>query len=241
MTGSSTYCLIDHPLDEALALLSDYTSRVEILSDGLHSLFYHEEICYSYDLKYSVHAPCGDINPASVNERMRRASIEALSDLSLIADRIGADRLVVHPGHLFESGMRDAAETALDRSLVDLAAVQEERGVRFALENMGSWDPYLFKTPDCAERITSLGLGITLDLGHAHLNGLAGAFLETDGIIHLHLHDNCGVFDSHNAIGNGTIPYPDLMQTFPDDATAVIETQRMDQFIQSLHYLDGLS
>lgn len=238
MIGSSTYCLINHPLEQALGILSDYTNRVEVLSDGSHSLFLYEEVCYSFDLRYTVHAPCGDINPASGIETMRKASIEAIADLSLIADRICAERLVIHPGHVSGFWEMDAALAAFERSLQDLALLQDERSVLLTIENMGGWDSYIFRDTCLAQIIIEYGLGLTVDLGHAHLNGLTSEFLDLDGVIHLHLHDNCGSFDSHDACGEGTIPYPELVERFPRDASLIIETQRIDQFYRSLKYLN---
>ncbi|NLZ29961.1 MAG: sugar phosphate isomerase/epimerase, partial [Methanomicrobiales archaeon] len=119
---------MDRSLEEALDLISAQTGLAEILSDGPHSLFRSEEACYSFDLEYTVHAPTADINIASDNEHLRRATIKTLADLASVCDRIGAARLVVHPGHVWGEEVRGAAARALDRSLDDLAAIQQGVG-----------------------------------------------------------------------------------------------------------------
>lgn len=190
--GCSTWCLMDRSLEEALDVISSLTGCAEILSDSLHSLFLSEEACHSFDLQYTVHAPTGDINIASENERLRKAAIQVIGDLAEVFDRIGAVRLVIHPGHVWEEERRGAAQRALDRSLDDLAAMQQEVNVRFAVENMGTWEVCFFREPDFLGRLADTGLGFALDVGHAHANGNLETFLELGGAIHVHLHDNCG-------------------------------------------------
>ena len=116
---------MDRPLEEALGLISSRTGLAEILSDGPHSLFLAEETCYSFDLGYTVHAPVADVNIASENEHLRRATIRVLADLASVCDRIGAARLVIHPGHVWGEEVRDTARRALDRSLDDLDGVMQ--------------------------------------------------------------------------------------------------------------------
>lgn len=235
--GCSTCCLMDRPLEEALDLISSRASLAEILSDGLHSLFLTEEICYSFNLRYTVHAPVADINIASDNEHLRRAAIRVIMDLAEICDRIGAERLVVHPGHVWGEEVRSAARRALDRSLDELAAAQGDANVRFAVENMGAWDVCFFREPGFLDRLASRGLGFALDVGHAHVNGNLEPFLEEGGAIHVHLHDNCGGRDDHLACGEGTIDFCRVMQALPRSATKVVEPVSFHQYESSLEHL----
>ena len=238
--GCSTCCLMDRSLAEALELISTQTDFVEILADGPHSLFSAEETCYSFDLQYTVHAPTADINIASDNEHMRRAAIRVLADLSSVCDRIGATRLVIHPGHIWGEEVRYAAARALDRSLDDLAALQREVDVRLAIENMGAWDICFFREPGFLSRLSALELGFVLDVGHAHVNGNLEAFLEEGGAIHVHLHDNCGSRDAHLGCGEGSIDFSRVMQALPRGATKVIEPTSFDQYTRSLEHLRSL-
>ncbi|WOX55298.1 MULTISPECIES: sugar phosphate isomerase/epimerase family protein [unclassified Methanoculleus] len=235
--GCSTCCLMDRTLEEALGFISRRTNRAEVLSDGPHSLFHTEEACYSFDLRYTVHAPVADINIASDNEHLRRASVRVLDDLTKICDRIGAERLVVHPGHFWGEEMQDAAGQALNRSLGDLAAIQEEVNVRLAVENMGAWDICFFREPEFLDRLADLGLGFALDVGHAHVNGNLDSFLERGGAIHVHLHDNFGSRDDHMACGEGNIEFCRVMQAIPQNATKVVEPVSFRQYESSLNYL----
>ena len=239
--GCSTWCLMDRSLEEALDVISSLTDRAEILSDSLHSLFISEEACHSFDLQYTVHAPTADINIASENERLRKAAIQVIGDLAEVCDRIGAVRLVIHPGHVWEEERRGAAQQALDRSLDDLAAMQQEVNVRFAVENMGTWEVCFFREPDFLGRLADTGLGFALDVGHAHANGNLETFLELGGAIHVHLHDNCGNRDDHLACGEGNIDFRRVLAAIPAGATKVVEPVSFQKFGQSLDYLGRLT
>ncbi len=79
--------------------------------------------------------------------------------------------------------MRSVSQKALENSLIDLKRLQEDRNVRLTIENMGSWDSYLFREPAFLDRLADLNLGFTLDVGHAHVNGLLETFLERGGAV----------------------------------------------------------
>ena len=238
--GCSTCCLMDQTLEEALALIARHTSLAEILSDGPHSLFQEEETCHSFGLRYTVHAPVADINIAADNEHLRRAAVRVVSDLAEICDRIGAQRLVIHPGHVWGEEVRSAAERALDRSLNDLALAQQDINVRIALENMGAWEICFFREPGFLDRLADSGLGFALDVGHAHVNGNLGLFLEEGGAIHAHLHDNCGRMDDHLACGEGSIDFGRVMAALPGGVTKVVEPVSFQQYERSLEHLGSL-
>jgi len=232
---------MDRPLEEALDLIAGRTGLAEILSDGPHSLFRFEEACFSFELRYTVHAPVADINIASENECLRSAAIRVIRDLSEVCDRIGAERLVVHPGHVWGEEMRNAAQLALDRSLADLGAIQEDVNVRFAVENMGAWEVCFFREPGFLDRLADLELGFTLDVGHAHANGNLASFLEQGEAIHVHLHDNHGSRDDHLACGDGSIDFHRVMAVLPPDVTKVVEPNSFQDYERSLEHLRGLS
>lgn len=236
----STFCRMDFPLKTALATLSERTAHVEILADGLHDILADPEICTEYPFSYSVHAPTSDINIASVNERMRQASLAVLDDTMTACTRIGADHLVIHPGYAPYEQVRARSHTALLRSLDELVRLQDEHGVRACVENMGMWECCHFRGPEFVPELASRGLGCTLDVGHARLNGNLGAFLATGGFCHVHLHDNRGTNDDHAACGSGDIDFSAVVQQLPREAARVIETKDLEAADRSRSYLTSL-
>lgn len=238
--GCSTYCLISQPLEDALEAIYSHTRIVEILSDARHDLFHHHEICDSFPMQYAVHAPTADLNLASDNERMRRAAIEVLSDLSVICDNIGARHLVIHPGHSLDSRSRLHARRALERSIIDLSDLQKDRNVRITIENMGSWEVVLFRSPKLLPVLEEYGLGFTLDVGHASVNGYLDDFLSLGSPVHIHLHDNDGSWDAHDACGHGTIDFSHVFCSLPPNTMNIIEVTRFPRFLESLEFLNSI-
>lgn len=77
---------------------------VEIVSEHPHFLSrdnweeIHEAV-ESTNLRASVHAPFGDLNTASFNERIRKASLEVLEETLEASSRLEAIVVTIHPGH----------------------------------------------------------------------------------------------------------------------------------------------
>lgn len=236
--GASTYCFMDRSLGEALETLAGAVPLVEILSDSSHSLFSCADVCASFDLRYTVHAPTTDLNIAAPNEVMRRASVQVLADLAAICDDIGAERLVIHPGICMDPADWAASEASLLSSLRDLSRLQEDASVTFAIENMGSWPCCHFRDIGLLPLLEELGLGFTLDVGHAYLTGSLDAFLREGRPVHLHLHDNHGTMDEHASCGSGCIDFSAVRSAVPPSATVVIEVPDPAAVGESLAYLE---
>lgn len=237
----STFCCMDYPLDEALDTLVPRTGHVEIMADGPHDILLSPAVCSQYSCSYSVHAPTSEINIASVNERMRRSSLAVLGDVMAACASIDARHLVVHPGYAAYEQVRDRSHDSLIRSLDDLVRLQDEHGVIACVENMGAWECCHFRTPAFIPELTSRGLGMTLDCGHARLNGNLDAFLTAGGFCHAHLHDNGGTNDDHDACGSGTIDFPRIMSRLSRKATRVIETRHLVDADRSISYLSSFT
>jgi sugar phosphate isomerase/epimerase len=236
----STFCCMDHPLDEALFILSPRTGHVEIVADGPHDLLSDTAPCSRYACSYSVHAPTSEINIASVNERMRRSSVAVLGDVMAASARIGARHVVVHPGYAAYEQVRDRSYASLLRSLDELACLQDEHGVLACVENMGGWECCHFRTPEFLPELAGRGLGFVLDCGHARLNGNLDAFLAAGGCCHVHLHDNGGTNDDHDACGDGPIDFAGVLARLPRQATLVIETRELAAADRSAACLSAL-
>lgn len=236
--GISTNCVMDLPLERALATLEPLTNLVEIQCDANHSLFRHASVLDKFDLRYTIHAPTADGNIAESFEPIRRASIDVLRETAEIADTAGAEKLVIHPGFCLDPANREGSFSALHRSIQDLGVLQEEFFVQFVMENLGSMDCCFFQSPELVQELRAAGLGLTLDVGHANLTGTLDAFLQ-EKPDHFHLHDNKGIFDEHAACGTGTV---DLAKILPEirDATLILEVLKLEDVEPSLDYLASL-
>ncbi|HXX55860.1 MAG TPA: sugar phosphate isomerase/epimerase family protein [Methanoregula sp.] len=236
MFGVSSYCVMDRPLPEALDVLAGMTGLIEVMDEGPHFIA-DTGIFESYSQDFVIHAPFHGMNIASVFEPIRVASVGVMTDCFAVAAEIGAP-VVVHPGYYAWAGEREAADRQFGTSLAELHRAADELAVTFWFENMGDMNFFNLRTPE------ELGLigdtGFTLDVGHAHLNGRLPGFLGT-GFSHMHLHDNNGKRDSHDAVGEGTIDFgPVVAALRRNRASSVVEVKTLDSVRSSLSVLGSL-
>lgn len=237
--GISTWAYLDLSLDQALDRISLLSSRAEILCEGRHSLFSPEnlEAASSHSLRYSVHGPIADINIASIYPEFREASVKLHSRAIEASAAVGAELYIIHPGYTPWSFCWMDALTCLDRSLEEIAPLQEELGIALAVENMPESEWLLFKRPD----LDLHSLGLVLDVGHAHTCGTLQEFLNHPALKHIHLHDNTGEGDLHLSLGKGSIDLmPILRRMRKGDLTAVLEQKSEKDVMESLSALKKL-
>ena len=120
----------------------------EIFSEGSHSIVHNykefKDLLPSYDLHYSVHAPICDINIACIYDSVRKASMKETLDNISYANKLGIDRITVHPGlsSMSVHGIEDRYLAKAKESMKILEEAQREYGVSVAIENMP--DMYFF-------------------------------------------------------------------------------------------------
>jgi sugar phosphate isomerase/epimerase len=237
MFGISSYCLMDKPLEEALDTLAEMTGLIEVMDEGLHFIA-DPKVFESYSQEFTIHAPFHGMNIASVFEPVRKASVDVTTSCFAVAAEIGA-AVVVHPGYYAWAQEKEEADRQFRQSLEELRATADDLSLAFSFENMGDMNFFNLRTPESLSLID--GTGFTLDVGHAHLNDRVPAFLETD-FSHMHIHDNNGKKDSHDAIGAGTIDFAPVVAALKRrNATSVIEVKSFEGVKSSLAALNLLS
>jgi len=219
--GISTWSMGKSPL-EALELIAEAGfRRVEIWSDPPSVLSGHvDELLNALGNRglkaCSLHAPFTGLNVSSPDEKLRKGSVQQILDAMETAERLGCGHIIVHPGSgkYEQRDHYDKAKSLLAKSTEELVKGAEERGLTLALENMlASRDGFRVGTRaaelrEVIEPLSAGNLGICLDTGHAHYNGLE-AWRETkdagDLLIDLHVNDNDGSKDEHRVPGEGTL------------------------------------
>jgi sugar phosphate isomerase/epimerase len=169
---------------------------------------------------FSMHAPLypdremGRAGAPAVNllhpEKSRR--IDAMDEIKRAleaAERIPFRHLVVHLGEREDSWSPRTIEHALN-ALEHLGAFAHPLGVRLLVEN-------IMNEPTTPEHILEVlrighldGVGVCLDLGHAHVTVGVPEAIATLGerIVSVHTHDNHGEKDEHLWPGDGSIDWP---------------------------------
>jgi len=183
----------------------------------------------------SVHANFQRANPSSLVPQQRSKSLKLLEKCLRISAGLEAKVLVVHPGWLplasripLIGGMvRRLAWKALQASMEACLKLSENYGVTLGLENVhGRLSP--FTLPHQASKLLLEGLKFTFDLGHAYIEArrklkMAGGEAERwiagevarhlqGKLVHVHLHDNRGLTDSHLPPGEGEINFNPMVE-----------------------------
>ncbi len=180
------------------------------------------------------------VYPADLTASIRQASITELLEAARVAAGLGAEKVVLHPplvnglgSHVPELSSRYVAE-ALHRVIRHATGL----GLSVCLENMfpaygGFWHPDHFDS--WLEEYPQLRL--TLDAGHANIGSKsvkALAFVRRYGrrIGHLHLSDNDGRRDQHQALGTAGVDFRSLAAaatSLSADITATLEVFSPDR------------
>lgn len=225
---------------EALEKIARLTKRAEILCETGHSLLdeKNRDSALSFDLDYTVHGLITDVNIASIHEAIRSASVKLHRQAIEASAEIGASIYVVHPGYTSYPFYRKDALAALDRSLDEMRSMQDEYGIRLAVENMPKSDWLFYFRPGSLDL---KGLPTVLDVGHANVCGLLDEFLGFDEVVHMHLHDNSGKSDDHLSLGRGSIDFrPILEKLASGKASAVLENKTQEAVMESLRTLERI-
>ena len=143
-------------------------------------------------LRLTVHGPWEGADVGHPSEAARKAALAVHRRHLEAAVEVGAAPYCAHPDYSLAPIARSSAvRAALQRSVVELAALQDEYGVEVTLENLMGADHSHFARPGDLD----LGeLGLALDTGHAAACGALAEFLREPQaqLRHVHLHDNAG-------------------------------------------------
>jgi sugar phosphate isomerase/epimerase len=251
-TSVSTLPFYPQPLEDILNYLTDLNvDNCEIINEYPHDYFDLDSI-FSYDISFSIHAPLSDVNLASHNKSIRDSSIYEVKKSMDLASHLGSDVVVVHPGQMPILGRKFTEKIfRYNRdSLKECAAYSEDVGVMMCVENMPDIESLLFKDLDELERLMlDLDAYVTLDVGHAHNNRFStDDMIKFSRIKHIHLSDNDGSYDSHQALGkidNGKgIDFKRIfngLRKIKYDGLLVVEVEEPSAVRDSLLYLDNIN
>ena len=250
---SMLYCL-GEPFNRMVKRLGSMNTKyIEILDDGTHDLDKKriallKEAAKSYNLTYSLHAPFADINIASPVKPLLNASLKRLTRSLANANAIDAKMWVFHPGQRTGIGQfyPGADFKQMCQSIQRLYTQAEEYGINIALENLPAKYWFLMNTPEEFQKMykeTNLPIGITMDLGHANLEGQIQPFFNqlADKIVHIHASNNDGSDDQHFGVEDGNIDYVWFSETLKKigyDKSVIVESMhKVPESIQKLKQL----
>ncbi len=181
------------------------------------------ELAKDYGVSYSVHAPllCDDLS--NRDPRLRKVYQDNVIDSAIFATEIEASHLNVHPGYtIFEtifpqtegfSKLKLPRKRYLQLAVASLSEILshcERHNLRLSIENLSYENWHLGTSPEEMALIFSQlspSVGLTLDLGHAHITENIPEYLThlSKRLLSVHISNNNGKEDQHKGIEDGNI------------------------------------
>ena len=220
--GLSTLFCLGEPFSSMLKRLTEFdVNYVELIDESQHALNRKrvnvlKRLARENGLEFTVHAPFADINIAAPNSVLRRVMLKRLEKSLGYAHQLRSLQWVFHSG--WKSPVSEFYPN-LDwqinlRSVRTLVTIGKKLGVDISIENTPEPFHFLVKRmQDFALFYSELGsdfdIGMTLDIAHANTSQQLFDFIDkfADKIVHVHISDNEGKYDSHKGIGYGKIDW----------------------------------
>ena len=242
--GASTLAGIEYDLENTLEFIEGLGLDYAELVHQYPSQIITQDMVESYDLKYSIHSPFIDVNIASIQDKSRLSSIEQIKTSIDLANEIDAEAVVVHPGlisFLPNKYFRKEVIGIAEESIIELGQYGEDLGVMTTFENMPTFEGILYHDMnELNELLSSNGLYMTLDVGHANHAGYSPDEMIFDTIKHVHIHDNFGDDDAHLPLGEGSIDLKRVVNNLESknfDGIYIIEVNDYDSIKKSYEYM----
>ncbi len=179
-----------------------------------------------------AHLPFAFTNLAALNPRIREESVAEVELGLEVCHALRMDYGVTHARY-GTLGLRSPAEEQdlFRQAFERLGARARGLGVAFTVEN-GDCLHCLDDLLAVVAPLEDLGVGITLDTGHANLPGGWGSFGSGGGfarargqlVRNIHLHDNDGEDDRHWPPGQGNIDFAGLFTAFRQAGVSPVVT-----------------
>lgn len=205
----------------------------------------------SYGIKPIVHSTIYDVNLASLNPTIRKASVKTTLDCLELARKLGAEILVIHGGNLpsnYSLEFMEEAKKSLIFSLQELVQVAEKEEITLGLENhakgfnigmIKNVEEHLF----FLKKINSRFLKAVFDIGHANLYDVSIEDYTReikDLLVEIHLHNNEGIKDNHRPLDQGNIDVESFLELIDEldiSVPLILEMISLEDYEKSLSFL----
>lgn len=192
-------------------------------------------------LEFTLHACSWDINIHSINEGIRRQSVQEISKSFALAKQLGAHNVTVHPGRQSTPGLMNHSLSVY----IELAMKAAEHGCTLSLEQMEETPKELFSEP---EQINALShflpeeVKVTFDTAHVPLTINPYDYLKKlERVNKIHLSDT-SLNKYHVALGEGRLYLPDMLSILSKTNLPVVlegldQSENNDLLSRHLDYL----
>ncbi len=187
------------------------------------------------------HAPFNELHPAAIDPKVKAVAHERYQQAyDLAKEHYQIHKMIVHSGYMPYVYYKVWHH---EKSVEFWKQYMEDKSEDFTicLENVLEDEPYMLAK--IAEEVAHPNVKLCLDLGHANcMSSLpAEEWLRIMGpyIGHLHIHNNDGTHDQHNALPEGTLDMAKVLEDMDRycEKTATITIESLDGRA-SLEWLD---
>lgn len=199
--------------------------------------------------KLTVHMPFMDLHPGAQDPEIAKVTQKRLQQAASVAISLKAKRAVFHLGYDARLNREQAQFVSqASQRLRPIMEKLQQAGVVPVIENVFEPDPeIILAVRQKLADLTKGAVGLCLDVGHAN------AFNQTSlqdwwqafspFLAEMHLHDNPGHDDTHEAIGSGNIDFAFLgkqLKALTNKPVYTLELRSEEALWQSLRALHNL-
>lgn len=194
----------------------------------------------------SMHGPFMDMSPGSPDELIRNVTLRRTLQALYIAEELDVHTIVFHTNFIASIHNIGYRQAWIQRNIDfwgPLAERAAHSNINIVLENMWEFDPEIVMS--VLRGVESPNLRACLDVGHAHL--FSDTPFETwlatlePYLTYMHLNNNPGDVDEHQALGDGALDYPpilDQIRRLPNQPLIVLEMNTTEDMKASFSFLN---
>ena len=174
-----------------------------------------------------LHGPFNELFPCAIDPLARKLAAQRFSQAISLAEAYGAKKIVFHGGYnpkLYYPIWYTEQSVEFWKEFIQSVPAD----MVICLENVLEEEPSMLF--DIIQSVNDERLQMCLDIGHvnAYSNISVSEWIHACAtkIAHFHIHNNHGAADTHNALMDGTMKMPDVLQQISrecQDATLTLE------------------
>ncbi|MED3553825.1 sugar phosphate isomerase/epimerase family protein [Cytobacillus praedii] len=237
----STYTLFSQPIDGAITqLVNSGWKLIELMGEGEHhgerllemddsQLMSIAQFAKENKVSFGFHLPIKHFNPALVD----RTTEELWNNCLRIVRILEMNYVLLHPG------LNPSVDNGIDSTSRFIKEMLEDlpKETKLVIENVPPAENVIGSSIDqlitIIQKVNDSRVSIMLDTGHCYMNSKE-AFIQECGkaynhLFGIHINDNHGKDDEHLAIGEGDIPFKQLLLEYKEkDCVYVLETNSVE-------------
>lgn len=174
----------------------------------------YRRLSVHYPVHTAVHSCSWDLNLCSMNEGIRRTSVEEVIRSMQLACRLGASEVTVHPGHLTMPGWRAQSVAAMHRSFQEIADASYRMDMPVSLEIMEKAKKEFVTNIEVMKEVTGdlfSFFSYTVDVAHCDSEEEIFCLLEQlPKVSKIHISNRVGT-QYHTPLTDGDYNFADLL------------------------------